>query len=89
MKYNTQLRSSASNNIKGRSVHVISSNQDFSQSNLIWNCILSMSVKLCTWLHVLPEVDIGVIKDIGVQIEVVEALWREHHTHVVTAVKER
>ena len=48
-----------------------------------------MSVKLCTWLHVLPEVDIGVIKDIGVQIEVVEALWREHHTHVVTAVKER
>ncbi len=26
------------------------------------------------WLHVLPEVHIGVVEDVGVQVEVVEAL---------------
>ena len=26
-------------------------------------------------LHVLPKVHIGVIEDVGVQVEIVEALW--------------
>ena len=40
-------------------------------------------------LHVLPEMDVGVVEDVRVQIEIVEALRREHHAHVITAVKER
>ena len=41
-----------------------------------------------TWLHVLPEVHIGVVEDVGMQVEVVEALRGEHHAHVVAAVEE-
>lgn len=33
--------------------------------------------------------DIGVVEDVRVQIEVVEALRREHHAHIVTAIKQR
>lgn len=29
---------------------------------------------IISWLHVLPEVDIGVIEDVGVQVEIVKAL---------------
>lgn len=34
-----------------------------------------------------PEVDVGVIEDVGVHVEVVEALRAQHHAHVVTAIK--
>ena len=37
-------------------------------------------------LHVLPEVDVGVIEDVARLVEVVEALRAEHHAHVVAAV---
>ena len=39
-------------------------------------------------LHVLPEVHVGVVEDVRVQVQVVEALRREHHGDVVAAVKE-
>lgn len=42
-----------------------------------------------TRLHVLPEVDVGVVEDVSVQVEIVEALRGEHHAHIVTAIKER
>ena len=40
-------------------------------------------------LHVLPEVDVGVVEDIGVQVEIVEALWRQYHPHIIAPIKER
>lgn len=38
-------------------------------------------------LHVLPEVDVGVVEDVGVHVEVVEALRRQHHGHVVPTIE--
>ena len=35
-------------------------------------------------LHVLPEVHIRVVKDVGVEIQVVEALGGQHHAHIIT-----
>ena len=35
-------------------------------------------------LHVLPEVHVGVVEDVRVQVEVVEALRRQHHTNIIT-----
>ena len=35
-------------------------------------------------LHVLPEMHIGVIEDVRVQVEVVEALRGQHHAHIIT-----
>ena len=40
-------------------------------------------------LHVLPEVHIGVVEDVAGQAQVVEALRRQHHAHIVAAVKQR
>ena len=40
-------------------------------------------------LHVLPEVHVGVVEDVAGQAQVVEALRRQHHAHVVTAVEQR
>ena len=35
-------------------------------------------------LHVLPEMHIGVVEDVGVQVQVVEALRGQHHAHIIT-----
>lgn len=35
-------------------------------------------------LHVLPEVDVGVVEDVLMQVEVVEALRGQHHANVIT-----
>lgn len=40
------------------------------------------------WLHVLPEVDVGVVEDVGVQVQVVESLGAENHAHIVTGIKQ-
>ena len=40
-------------------------------------------------LHVFPEMDVGVVEDVRMQIEVVEALRREHHADVITAIEQR
>ena len=40
-------------------------------------------------LHVLPELEIGVVEDVGVHVQIVKALRREHHAHVVPGVKQR
>lgn len=49
--------------------------------------------KVCTArrtdLHVLPEVHVAVIEDVGVEVEIVEALRAENHSDVVAAVKKR
>ena len=37
----------------------------------------------------LPKVHVGVVEDVGVRVEVVEALGRQHHADVVAAVEER
>ena len=31
---------------------------------------------------------VGVVEDVGVQVEVVEALGGQHHAHIVTAIEE-
>ena len=38
-------------------------------------------------LHVLPEVEIGVVEDVSVPVEVVKALRREDHGHIITTIK--
>mmetsp|Transcript_14192 Transcript_14192/g.42859 ORF Transcript_14192/g.42859 Transcript_14192/m.42859 type:complete len:266 (-) Transcript_14192:1319-2116(-) len=38
-------------------------------------------------LHVLPEVDVGVVEDVAALVEVPEALGTEHHAHVIAAVQ--
>ena len=35
-------------------------------------------------LHVLPEVHVGVVEDVGMEVEVVEALRGQHHAHIIT-----
>ena len=40
-------------------------------------------------LRVLPELHVAVVEDVGVRVDVVEALRREHHAHVVARVKQR
>lgn len=40
-----------------------------------------------TDLHVLPEVHVAVIEDVGVEIEIVKALRAENHPDVVAAIK--
>lgn len=37
----------------------------------------------------LPEVDVRVVEDVGVHVEIVEALRRQHHAHIVAAVEQR
>lgn len=39
------------------------------------------------WLHVLPEVHVGVVEDVGVHVEVVETLGRQDHADIVPAIK--
>ena len=39
--------------------------------------------------NALPEVDVGVVEDVGVRVQVVEALRRQDHPDVVAAVEER
>ena len=34
-------------------------------------------------LCVLPEVDVAVVEDVGAHLDVVEALGRQHHAHVI------
>ena len=36
-----------------------------------------------TRLHVLPEVHVGVVEDVGVQVEVVKALRRQNHANII------
>jgi len=38
-------------------------------------------------LRVLPEMDVGVVEDVGVDVQVVESLGGEHHADVVATVK--
>ncbi len=40
-------------------------------------------------LRILPELDIGVVEDVGVLAQIVEALRRQHHAHVVAPVQQR
>ena len=40
-----------------------------------------------SWAH--PEVDVGVVEDVGVHVRVVEQLRRQHHSHVVSVVHHR
>ena len=35
-------------------------------------------------LHVLPEMHIGVVEDVRVQVQVVKALRGQHHAHIIT-----
>lgn len=42
---------------------------------------------IIAWLHVLPEVNIGVVEDVGVHVEVVETLRRQDHADVVPTIK--
>ena len=39
-------------------------------------------------LRILPELDVAVVEDIGMWVQVVEALWREDHAHIITGVKQ-
>jgi len=48
-----------------------------------------LEFRIRTGLHVLPEVDIGMVEDVGVQVEVVEALRAEDHADVVARVEQR
>ena len=39
-------------------------------------------------LSILPELDVGVVEDVRIDVDVVVALGGEHHAHIVTPVKE-
>ena len=40
-------------------------------------------------LHVLPELQVGVVEDVAVAVQVGEALRRQHHRHVIARVEQR
>ena len=55
----------------------------------VGSCAGNEAKGIISRLHVLPEMDIGVVEDVRVQVEVVEALRGEDHAHIVTAIKQR
>ena len=40
-------------------------------------------------LRILPELDVGVVEDVGVGLQVVEGLRRQDHAHVIPAIHQR
>lgn len=52
-------------------------------------CAADETPGIISWLHVLPELAVGVVEDVCVVVQVVEALRGQHHAHIVTAVKQR
>lgn len=55
----------------------------------VGSCAGDEAQGVVAWLHVLPEVHVGVVEDVGVQVEVVEALRRQDHANVVATIKQR
>ena len=47
------------------------------------------SERVIARLHVLPEVHVGMVEDVAVQVEVVEALRGQHHAHIIAPVEQR
>ena len=47
-------------------------------------CAGNKPKSVVTWLHVLPEVDVGVVEDVLVQVQVVKALGRQNHANFIT-----
>ena len=39
--------------------------------------------------HLLPEMDVGMIKDVRMHAEVVEGLWRQDHPNIIPTIEER
>lgn len=39
-------------------------------------------------LHVLPEVDVGVVEEVSIGVEIVESLWGQHHANILATVKQ-
>ena len=43
---------------------------------------------ISTGLHILPEMHVGVVEDVGVKIQVVECLRGEHHANIVPLIQQ-
>lgn len=39
-------------------------------------------------LGILPEIDVAMVEDVGTNIDVVEALGRQHHANVISSIKQ-
>ena len=39
-------------------------------------------------LSILPEINVAMVEDVGPDIQVVEALGRKDHAHIITRIKE-
>lgn len=52
-------------------------------------CAGNESKGIISWLHVLPEVNVGVVEDVLMKVEVVEALRGQHHTNVITCTRQQ
>ena len=37
-------------------------------------------------LRILPKLDVGMVEDVGMGLQVVERLGRQHHAHVIPAI---
>jgi hypothetical protein len=42
---------------------------------------------IIAWLHVFPEVNVGMVEDVRVLIQVVETLRRKDHADIIATVK--
>ena len=50
----------------------------------VHTCAGNEAQGIVSGLHVLPEVNVGVVEDVLMQVEVVKALRRQYHANVVT-----
>lgn len=53
-------------------------------SEWVITCAGDEAQSIIARLHVLPEVDVGVVENVLMQVEVVEALRGKHHPHIIT-----
>jgi hypothetical protein len=51
-------------------------------------CARNEAQGIVSRLRVLPEMDVGVVEDVGVDVQIVEGLGGEHHADVIAPVEE-
>ena len=39
-------------------------------------------------LSILPEVDVAMVEDVSPNIDIVKALWGQHHAHIIPSIKQ-
>ena len=51
---------------------------------LLTTCAGDEAQGVIATLRILPEVDVAVVKDVSLDVDIVEALWGQDHAHIVT-----